>query len=102
MFRKSMNEVGLPKELKFHCLRHSFATHVLQKGADIYGVSKIMGHSTPVVTAEFYDHSTALNYRGVTDLLWRNPLVLNCVIGWIASTFAVENYKIKIESEQFY
>jgi site-specific recombinase XerC len=47
----------------------SFATHVLQKGADIYGVSKIMGHSTPVVTAEFYDHSTALNYLGVTDLL---------------------------------
>ncbi|WP_069130352.1 tyrosine-type recombinase/integrase [Rhodohalobacter halophilus] len=69
MFRKSMNEAELPKELKFHCLRHSFATHVLQKGADIYGVSKIMGHSTPVVTAEFYDHSTALNYRGVTDLL---------------------------------
>lgn len=69
MFRKSMKEVGLPKELKFHCLRHSFTTHVLQKGADIYGVSKIMGHSTPVVTAEFYDHSTALNYRGVTDLL---------------------------------
>jgi len=28
-----------------------------------------MGHSPPVVTAEFYDHSSALDYRGVTDLL---------------------------------
>jgi site-specific recombinase XerD len=64
-----MTNPGLPKELKFHCLRHSFATHVLQKGADIYGVSKIMGHPTLIVTAEFYDHCTALNYRGVTDLL---------------------------------
>jgi len=62
-------EAGLPKELKFHCLRHSFATHVLQKWDDIYGVSKIMGHSTPQVTSDFYDHTTALNYRSVVDLL---------------------------------
>lgn len=69
MFRKYMNEANLPKELTFHCLRHSFATHVLERGADLYGVSKIMGHSSPQVTADFYDHTTALNYRGVTDLL---------------------------------
>jgi site-specific recombinase XerD len=69
MFRKSMNEVGLPKELKFHCLRHSFATHLLEKGADIYAVSKIMGHSTPVVTSRFYDHTTALNYRHVAEMI---------------------------------
>jgi len=69
MFRKYMNKAGLPKELTFHCLRHSFATHVLERGADLYGVSKIMGHSSPAVTAAFYDHTTALNYRGISDLL---------------------------------
>ena len=69
MFRKYMNKADLPKELTFHCLRHSFATHVLERGADLYGVSKIMGHSSPAVTAAFYDHTTALNYRGVADLL---------------------------------
>lgn len=68
-FRKQMNEAGLPKELKFHCLRHSFATHVLEEDANIYAVSKVMGHSTPNVTAQFYDHTTALNYRSVMDLL---------------------------------
>jgi len=69
MFRKSMTRVGLTKELKFHCLRHSFATHLLEKGADIYAVSKIMGHSTPAVTSQFYDHTTALSYRHVADMI---------------------------------
>lgn len=68
-FRKHMNDANLPVELKFHCLRHSFATHVLENGANIYAVSKVMGHSTPSVTSQFYDHTTALNYRDVMDLL---------------------------------
>ncbi|MEX0844658.1 MAG: site-specific integrase [Balneolaceae bacterium] len=68
-FRSYMDKAGLPEELKFHCLRHSFATHVLEKGADIYAVSKVMGHSTPNVTSQFYDHTNALNYRDVMDLL---------------------------------
>lgn len=69
MFRKNMNQAGLPKELTFHSLRHSFATHALEQGADLYGVSKIMGHSSPQVTADFYDHTTALNYHSVVELL---------------------------------
>lgn len=69
MFRKEMNKAGLPKELKFHCLRHSFATNCLENGGNMYGLSKIMGHSTPQVTSDFYDHTTALNYRSVVELL---------------------------------
>ncbi|NBC65657.1 MAG: tyrosine-type recombinase/integrase [Bacteroidetes bacterium] len=69
MFRKAMKKAGLPKELTFHSLRHTFATNALKKGADIYGVSKIMGHSTPMVTSQFYDSTTALNYRDIADLL---------------------------------
>lgn len=69
MFRKYMNQADLPKELTFHCLRHTFATQALARGADIYGVSKIMGHSSPLVTAQFYDHTSTLKFRAVTDLL---------------------------------
>jgi site-specific recombinase XerD len=69
MFRKQMNKLNLPKELTFHSLRHSFATHALENGADMYGVSKIMGHSTPQVTSEFYDHTSGLHYRAVTEAL---------------------------------
>ena len=69
MFRKAMKKAGLPKELTFHRLRHTFATNALKKSADIYGVSKIMGHSTPMVTSQFYNSTTALNYRDIADLL---------------------------------
>ena len=69
MFRTQMNNAGLPKKLTFHSIRHSFATHTLEKKADIYAVSKVMGHSTPNVTSQFYDHTTALNYRDVMELL---------------------------------
>lgn len=68
-FREAMKSAGLPKELKFHCLRHSFATHSLEAGASIHAVSKIMGHSTPMVTSQFYDHTTALNYRDTVNLI---------------------------------
>lgn len=68
-FRKVMNDAGLPKELTFHSLRHSFATHALEKGANMYGVSKIMGHSSMQVTSDFYDHTTSLNYRSIMNLI---------------------------------
>ncbi|WP_445665559.1 tyrosine-type recombinase/integrase [Fodinibius sp. AD559] len=69
-FRRCMNEAGLPKELTFHCLRHSFATHVLENSdADLFGVSKLLGHTTPNVTAEFYAHTDALNYRQIADMI---------------------------------
>ena len=63
MFRKALNNADLPKELTFHSLQHIFATNALKKGADIYGVNKIMGDSTPMVTSQFYDSTTTLNYR---------------------------------------
>ena len=69
MLRKAMNKADLPKEITFHSFRHTFATNALKKGADIYGVSKIMGHSTSMVTSQFYDSTTALNYRDIADLL---------------------------------
>jgi len=64
-FEQSINEGGFSTDLNFYCLGHTFATHVLQKGADILGVKKIMGQSTPVVTAEFYDHRKAFDYWGI-------------------------------------
>jgi len=69
-FRKQMNKAGLPKELTFHCLRHSFATHILENpNADLFGVSKLLGHTTPNVTSNFYVHTDALNYRQIADMI---------------------------------
>lgn len=69
VFRKEMNKAGLPKELKFHCLRHSFATHARAKGGDLGAISKVMGHSTTQVTQAFYDHTEGLDFRWIVDLL---------------------------------
>jgi integrase len=39
-----------------HCLRHTFAAHYLKKHKDIYGLSKILGHHSVVVTEQYYGH----------------------------------------------
>lgn len=69
MFNRAKKKVGIPKTIKFHSLRHSFATHLLENGADIYSVSKLMAHSSVQVTASFYDHTDALNYRDVANMI---------------------------------
>lgn len=43
-------------DFTFHCLRHSFAGFMLSRGVPIYKVSKILGHSSVVVTEQHYGH----------------------------------------------
>ena len=56
-FKKLLKEVGL-QDIKFHNLRHTFATRCLECGIDMKIVSKVLGHSTIQITADLYTHVT--------------------------------------------
>tara|TARA_Y100000996_G_scaffold357124_1_gene298287 strand:- start:1511 stop:2536 length:1026 start_codon:yes stop_codon:yes gene_type:complete len=56
--------VGLPKRVHTHMIRHSFATHLLDGGADIRIVQMLLGHSSPDTT-QIYTHVSTSQARKV-------------------------------------
>ena len=54
-FKDALRATGTAKHASCHTLRHSFATHMLQRGADLRVVQEILGH-VKVETTEIYTH----------------------------------------------
>jgi site-specific recombinase XerD len=67
-FKKYIREVGLVEQFTFHSLRHTFASHLVQKGVSLYIVSKLLGHSD-MKTTEIYAHLAPETFLDVVNIL---------------------------------
>ena len=67
-YKKKIEEIGLP-HLKFHGLRHTFATQLIASKADVKTVSAILGHSDITTTLNTYVHPSRDDKRNALSKL---------------------------------
>jgi integrase/recombinase XerD len=66
IIKQYVDEVGISHEVTPHTLRHSFATHLLSRGAKLPDVQKLLGHAN-VSTTQIYTHVTNDRLREAYD-----------------------------------
>ena len=66
--KELLQEAGLP-DIRFHDLRHTFATHALSSGVDAKTLSGILGHTKASFTLDTYTHVTGDMQRNAADIV---------------------------------
>ena len=66
MIEKYLKETGLDRRTTPHTLRHSFATHLMDNGADITSIKELLGHKN-IVTTQIYLHVSTANLKKIYE-----------------------------------
>jgi site-specific recombinase XerD len=72
VFKKACRDAGIRKPASVHTLRHSFATHLIEEGVDLFYIQRLLGHSAAKTTA-IYLHVTHKDVARIKSPLERLP-----------------------------